>query len=190
VPRIVATLSLAALLVAVLPGDVGQARLRGTLTKTVDRVTTTVEKTADTTVGGTLRTVDGAVGGTVTTLTRVVETAATSLTGWLYTDAETTLDHVADVTGASALWRLGYDGVIVTDSIEAQAVLDRSGVGRAAERSLRAGADLVLTTGSASWNLIHPWLLREAQASPDFRRRVRESAARVLALKGEVALLD
>jgi serine protease AprX len=110
VPRIVATLSLAALLVAVLPGDVGQARLRGTLTKTVDRVTTTVEKTADTTVGGTLRTVDGAVGGTVTTLTRVVETAATSLTGWLYTDAETTLDHVADVTGASALWRLGYDG--------------------------------------------------------------------------------
>ena len=86
--------------------------------------------------------------------------------------------------------QLGYDGVIVTDSIEAQAVLDRSGVGRAAERSLRAGVDLILTTGSASWNLIHPWLLREAQASPDFRERVRESAARVLALKGEVALLD
>src|SRR5918998_4602349 len=76
--------------------------------------------------------------------------------------------------------RLGYEGVIVTDSMEAQAVLDRSGVARAAERSLRAGADLILTTGSASWNLIHPWLLREAQASPDFRERVRESAARVL----------
>jgi beta-N-acetylhexosaminidase len=83
--------------------------------------------------------------------------------------------------------RLGYDGVIVTDSIEAQAVLDRSGVARAAERSLRAGADLVLTTGSASWNLIHPWLLREARASPAFRKRVRQSAARVLGLK---ALLD
>jgi beta-N-acetylhexosaminidase len=79
--------------------------------------------------------------------------------------------------------QLGYDGVIVTDSMEAQAVLDRSGVARAAERSLRAGADLILTTGSASWNLIHPWLLREAQASPDFRKRVRESATRVLALK-------
>jgi beta-N-acetylhexosaminidase len=84
--------------------------------------------------------------------------------------------------------RLGYDGVIVTDSIEAQAVVDRSGVGRAAERSLRAGADLVLTTGSASWNLIHPWLLREALASRAFRKRVRESAARVLGLKK--ALLD
>jgi beta-N-acetylhexosaminidase len=84
--------------------------------------------------------------------------------------------------------RLGYDGVIVTDSIEAQAVLDRSGVGRAAERSLRAGADLILTTGSASWNQIHPWLLREARSSPAFRKRVRESAVRVLALKE--ALLD
>jgi beta-N-acetylhexosaminidase len=79
--------------------------------------------------------------------------------------------------------RLGYDGVIVTDSIEAQAVLDRAGVARAAERSLRAGADLILTTGSASWGLIHPWLLREARSSPAFRERVRESAARVLGLK-------
>jgi beta-N-acetylhexosaminidase len=83
--------------------------------------------------------------------------------------------------------RLGYDGVVVTDSIEAQAVVDRSGVGRAAERSLRAGADLVLTTGSASWNLIHPWLLREARASPAFRKRVRQSAARVLGLKARLA---
>jgi beta-N-acetylhexosaminidase len=82
--------------------------------------------------------------------------------------------------------RLGYEGVIVTDSIEAQAVLDRSGVGRAAERSLRAGADLILTTGSASWNQIHPWLLRRARASPAFRDRVRESAARVIGLKDEL----
>ena len=95
------------------------------------------------------------------------------------------------VVGGLLRDRLGYEGVIVTDSIEAQAVLDRSGVGRAAERSLRAGADLILTTGSASWNLIHPWLLREARSSPDFRKRVRESAARVLALKAELkALLD
>jgi beta-N-acetylhexosaminidase len=79
--------------------------------------------------------------------------------------------------------QLGFDGVIVTDSMEAQAVLDRSGVARAAERSLRAGADLILTTGSASWNQIHPWLLREARESPAFRKRVRESAARVLELK-------
>jgi beta-N-acetylhexosaminidase len=83
--------------------------------------------------------------------------------------------------------RLGYDGVIVTDSIEAQAVLNRSGVARAAERSLRAGADLILTTGSASWNQIHPWLLRKARASPAFRKRVRQSAARVIGLKRRLA---
>jgi beta-N-acetylhexosaminidase len=82
---------------------------------------------------------------------------------------------------------LGYEGVIVTDSMEAQAVLDRSGVARAAELSLRAGADLILTTGSASWNLIHPWLLREARSSPGFRKRVREAAARVIALKASLA---
>jgi beta-N-acetylhexosaminidase len=82
--------------------------------------------------------------------------------------------------------RLGYEGVIVTDSIEAQAVLDRSGVARAAERSLRAGADLILTTGSASWNQIHPWRLRAARASRAFRQRVRLSAARVLALKEDL----
>ncbi|MGH2823628.1 MAG: glycoside hydrolase family 3 N-terminal domain-containing protein, partial [Thermoleophilaceae bacterium] len=83
--------------------------------------------------------------------------------------------------------RLGYDGVIVTDSIEAQAVLDRSGVARAAERSLSAGADLILTTGSASWTQIHPWLLRRARASPAFRQRIRKSAARVIGLKARLA---
>ena len=56
------------------------------------------------------------------------------------------------------------------------------------ERSLRAGADLILTTGSASWGLIHPWLVREARSSPAFRKRVRESAARVLGLKRGLAV--
>jgi beta-N-acetylhexosaminidase len=78
---------------------------------------------------------------------------------------------------------LGFDGVVVTDSLEAGAVLERSGVATAAERSLRAGADLVLMTGSASWNDVFPRLLRRARESPAFRRRIRESAARVLALK-------
>jgi beta-N-acetylhexosaminidase len=107
---------------------------------------------------------------------------------YLELDASRIASQSTEIVTGLLREQLGYDGVIVTDSMEAQAVLDRSGVGRAAERSLRAGADLILTTGSASWNLIHPWLLREAQASPDFRKRVRESAARVLALKE--ALLD
>jgi beta-N-acetylhexosaminidase len=79
--------------------------------------------------------------------------------------------------------RLGFEGVIVTDSLEAQAVLARSGVADAAERSIRAGADLILMTGSASWNDVFPRLLTEARRDPAFRKRIRDSAARVLALK-------
>jgi len=84
--------------------------------------------------------------------------------------------------------RLGFDGVTITDSIEAQAVLDRSNVATAAERSIRAGADLVLTTGSASWNDIYPRLLAKARRSRQLRERVRSSAARVLELKRRLSL--
>jgi beta-N-acetylhexosaminidase len=84
--------------------------------------------------------------------------------------------------------RLGFRGAVVTDSIEARAVLARSGVAVAAERALAAGNDLVLMTGSGSWNEIHPHLLRRARTSPAFRRRVREAAGRVLALKRRLGL--
>jgi beta-N-acetylhexosaminidase len=79
--------------------------------------------------------------------------------------------------------RLGFEGVIVTDSLEAAAVLARSAIADAAERSIRAGADLILMTGSASWNEVYPRLLSEAHTDPAFRKRIRDSAARVLALK-------
>jgi beta-N-acetylhexosaminidase len=83
---------------------------------------------------------------------------------------------------------LGFDGVAITDSLEAQAVLDRSGVAAAAERSVRAGADLILMTGSASWSEVFPRLLARARSSPQFRQRVRRAAARVLELKQRLGL--
>ena len=82
--------------------------------------------------------------------------------------------------------RLGFRGVIVTDSLEAAAVLARSGVATAAERSIRAGADLILMTGSASWNAVYPRLLKVARRDPAFRERIRDGAARVLALKRQL----
>jgi beta-N-acetylhexosaminidase len=84
--------------------------------------------------------------------------------------------------------RLGFRGVVVTDSLEARAVTQRSGPGRAAVRSVRAGADLVLTTGSGSHLKVLRALLAEARRSPSFRRRVAESAARVLELKRSLGL--
>ena len=83
---------------------------------------------------------------------------------------------------------MGFEGAVVTDSIEAQAVLDRSGVAEAAERSVQAGVDLVLMTGSGSWNEVYPRLLRRARRDPAFRERVAESADRVLALKRRLGL--
>ena len=70
----------------------------------------------------------------------------------------------------------------MSDSLEAAAVLARSGIADAAERSIRAGADLILTTGSASWNAVYPRLLAEARRDPAFRKQIRDAAARVLAL--------
>ncbi|CAN5734946.1 hypothetical protein BH24ACT25_BH24ACT25_02870 [soil metagenome] len=83
---------------------------------------------------------------------------------------------------------LGYRGVIVTDSMEAEAVLSRSSTPEAAVRAAAAGADLMLTTSSGSYMPVFKRLLREAKRSERFRARVEESAARVLALKERLGL--
>jgi beta-N-acetylhexosaminidase len=86
--------------------------------------------------------------------------------------------------------RLGFRGVVVTDSLEAKAVTERAGPAVAAVRSVRAGADLVLTTGAGSHLRVLRALVAEAQRSPAFRKRVEESAARVLALKQDLRLRE
>jgi beta-N-acetylhexosaminidase len=84
--------------------------------------------------------------------------------------------------------RLGFRGVVVTDSIEADAVLARSSVETAAVRSVAAGADIVLMTGPGSFDGVRDRLLARARRSPRFRRRVEESAERVLVLKDRMGL--
>ena len=78
---------------------------------------------------------------------------------------------------------LGFRGVVITDSTEAAAVLAVSDVAQAAVRNVRAGVDIVLTTGRGSYIQVYRALLAEAKRDPAFRARVRESAARVLALQ-------
>jgi beta-N-acetylhexosaminidase len=79
--------------------------------------------------------------------------------------------------------RLGFEGVVVTDSMEARAVLARSSVQEAAERSIRAGADIVLLSGSRSYLPVYNRLLARARSDSAFRARVAEAYARVRALK-------
>ena len=83
---------------------------------------------------------------------------------------------------------LGFEGVIVTDSLEAEAVLSRSTTPAAAVRSVEAGADLLLTTLSASYAPVLDRLVAAAERSPELRARVEESAGRVLALKERLGL--
>ena len=82
---------------------------------------------------------------------------------------------------------LGFEGVIVTDSLEAKASVRRSQPAVSAVRSVAAGGDLMLTTGRGSYLPVLRALLKEAQRSRAFRARVRASAARVLALRGTLA---
>ena len=79
--------------------------------------------------------------------------------------------------------QLGFRGVVITDSMEARASLATGSVAVASERAVRAGSDIVLLTGRGSYAPVYAHLLAVARVSPGFRARVRESAARVLALK-------
>jgi beta-N-acetylhexosaminidase len=81
---------------------------------------------------------------------------------------------------------LGFDGVVMTDSLEAAAVRAVADVDAAALASARAGVDVMLTTGRGSYIRVFRALLAEARRSPAFRARVRSSAARVLAARSAV----
>ncbi|MFL5817351.1 MAG: glycoside hydrolase family 3 N-terminal domain-containing protein [Conexibacter sp.] len=89
---------------------------------------------------------------------------------------------------------LGFDGVVMTDSLEAHAALAGTGarpprdVGAAAVRSLRAGADLLLMTGPGSLPLVRDAVIAQAHRSPAFRARMLDAAARVLALRRTLPL--
>src|SRR3954447_10468970 len=84
--------------------------------------------------------------------------------------------------------KLGFKGVVVTDSMEAAAVLKRSSLERAALRSVAAGADMLLLTGPGSFPSVYRQLLTGAKQSERFRARIAEAAARVIALKRSLGL--
>jgi beta-N-acetylhexosaminidase len=79
--------------------------------------------------------------------------------------------------------RLGFTGVAMTDSLEAYAVRSRMSMERAAVRSVRAGIDLVLTTGQGTHQRALRALARAARRHPAFRARLADAAARVLSLR-------
>jgi beta-N-acetylhexosaminidase len=84
--------------------------------------------------------------------------------------------------------RLGFKGVVITDSMEAAASLKTGPIEVAALRSIAAGADLLLLTGPGSFPRVSKQLLVGAHRSARFRARIAEAAGRVIALKRSLKL--
>jgi beta-N-acetylhexosaminidase len=84
--------------------------------------------------------------------------------------------------------KLGFRGVVITDSLEVPAVLSRGPVELAALRSVTAGADLLLLTDPKSLARVYRQLLTGARQSARFRARIADAAARVIALKRSLGL--
>ena len=83
--------------------------------------------------------------------------------------------------------RMGFEGVAMTDSLEAEAVSSRMSMETAAVRSVRAGIDLVLTTGQGTHLRALRALTAEARRDRAFRARLTDAAARVIALRRSLA---
>ena len=84
--------------------------------------------------------------------------------------------------------RLRFGGVVVTDSLEAEAAAQTGSLEHEARSSLSAGCDLLLTTGPGSYRRVYAAVLASARRDPALRARVREAAGRVLRLKRSIGL--
>jgi beta-N-acetylhexosaminidase len=103
-------------------------------------------------------------------------------------DRDRIASQSAPILGDLLRGRLGFEGAVVTDSMEAAAVLERSSLTTAAERSLLAGADLLLLTGDGSFRPVSRHLLALARRDGETRRRLTEANARVRALRERLGL--
>jgi beta-N-acetylhexosaminidase len=80
--------------------------------------------------------------------------------------------------------RIGYRGLIASDDLEMGGVLKAAPIEQAAVEHIRAGGDLCLICHIEEYvTRSYEELIKTAEREPRFARRVKESAARVLAFK-------
>lgn len=107
------------------------------------------------------------------------------------------IDRLRPASASPAIYRmlrqeLGYEGVAVTDSLHAAgfAAAARTSVAQGCVRTIAAGADIALLTGSlADAMACRAALVVAARSSATLRARIDESALRVLRLKSRLGLL-
>lgn len=90
---------------------------------------------------------------------------------------------------------LGYDGLVFSDDLEMKAVADHYDVGDAACRAIAAGCDSVLVCSKPELALVaREALVRRAERDEPFAARLREAAARSIAMRlrvpGSASLTD
>ncbi len=80
--------------------------------------------------------------------------------------------------------RLGFDGLVISDDLEMRGALNTTfDTPTAAEQAMLAGNDLLLVSHTPELQERTWQVLRQGMDDPAFRARVREAAARVLAVK-------
>jgi beta-glucosidase-like glycosyl hydrolase len=75
---------------------------------------------------------------------------------------------------------MGFEGVVVTDALDAPAAARTPD---APARALAAGVDLLLYTGSAAAHAAYVELARDAQVSPGVRANIARAVKRIRALE-------
>lgn len=82
---------------------------------------------------------------------------------------------------------IGFEGVIITDALEMQAVSDRWGAGEAAVLAIEAGADIALYSGESGAIEAAIALADAVRSGRISEARIAESHNRVLSIKGRIA---
>lgn len=86
---------------------------------------------------------------------------------------------------------IGFDGVVITDDLEMGAIRDHYTLEQTITGAVRAGVDVLLFSNTAKYRPglgkeIRDILVSEAEADPEFAKRIDQSYQRILALKSRI----
>jgi beta-N-acetylhexosaminidase len=118
-----------------------------------------------------------------------VMTAHVALPAITHSQVPATLS--AEVLRGLLRGRLGFEGIIITDCLEMNAISKTVGVGRGAVQAVQAGADIVLVSHRADRQRAALEAIRAAVAEGEIApETIRQAAERVLRLKQRLPLWD
>ncbi len=90
--------------------------------------------------------------------------------------------------------QLGFGGVVISDDVEMGAIRSRYGLDETVIRAVMAGTDILLFSNTAYQDpdlgaQVHATLVGRAKEDAAFAARIKQSYARIVALKRDMGLL-